>query len=251
MRQNVYDNETFFNEYDMMRTENKGKSANDVIEIPIFRKMMPDVTNKSILDLGCGYGENDKYFKELGASYVLGTDISNNMLEIANKENSLSGIEYKNIPMEEISLIDKKFDIVISSLAFHYVSDFDRLIKDIYNLLNDDGYLVFSQEHPIPACLFYTDNIQNNRLELYGKKYTLVADYNRMGLRQNPWNGVKVDKYFRNFSTIINTLIRNGFVIEEINECEPTEDMIAINPKFANQYDSPYFLFVKAHKKDN
>ena len=55
-----------------------------------------------------------------------------------------------------------------------------------------------------------------------GKKYALVADYNRIGLRNNPWNGIKIEKYFRNFQTIINTLIKSGFTIEEMNECEPT-----------------------------
>ena len=39
MKQNIYDNETFNKEYDKMRNDNKGMSANDVIEIPIFRKL--------------------------------------------------------------------------------------------------------------------------------------------------------------------------------------------------------------------
>ena len=39
--------------------------------------------------------------------------------------------------MEDISKIEGKFDIVFSSLAFHYVKDYDKLTKDIYNLLDD------------------------------------------------------------------------------------------------------------------
>lgn len=249
MRQNVYDNETFSKGYDQMRSEMKGTSANDVIEIPIFRKMMPDVKNKKILDLGCGYGENDLYFKEQGASYVLGTDISTHMIKIANEKNKIDGVEYRELAMEDISSLNEKFDIVISSLAFHYVSDFDGLVKNIYNVLTDDGILVFSQEHPIFACLHLVDGLERNRITLNGKEYTLVADYNRYGLRENPWNGVKVKKYFRNFAIIINTLVQNGFVIDELNECEPNDEMIEKNPKYVNQFDSPYFLFIRAHKK--
>jgi len=66
MKQNIYDNETFNKEYDKMRNDNKGMSANDVIEIPIFRKLLPDLNDKNILDLGCGYGENDLYFFKNG-----------------------------------------------------------------------------------------------------------------------------------------------------------------------------------------
>lgn len=248
MKQNVYDNKVFSDEYDKMRSEKKGVSANDVIEIPIFRKMMPDVTNKRILDLGCGYGENDRYFKEHGAAYVLGTDISNHMLEIANKENKIDGVYYKNLPMEDIFSLNEKFDIVISSLAFHYVCDFDSLIKNIYNILTPGGILLFSQEHPITLCLHFTEGIDHNKIKINEKQYTLVADYNRCGLRQNPWNNVKVKKYHRNFTTIINTLVNNGFIIDEINECEPNDTMIKKNPKYINQFDLPYFLFVKVHK---
>ncbi len=249
MRQNVYDNETFSKGYDQMRSKMKGTSANDVIEIPIFRKMMPDVKNKKILDLGCGYGENDLYFKEQGASYVLGTDISTHMIKIANEKNKIDGVEYRELAMEDIYSLNEKFDIVISSLAFHYVSDFDGLVKNIYNVLTDDGILVFSQEHPISACLHLVDGLERNRITLNGKEYTLVADYNRYGLRENPWNGVKVKKYFRNFAIIINTLVQNGFVIDELNECEPNDEMIEKNTKYVNQFDSPYFLFIRAHKK--
>ena len=248
MKQNVYDNKVFSDEYDKMRNERKGTNANDVIEIPIFRKMMPDVKGKRILDLGCGYGENDLYYFNQGASYVLGTDISEHMLDIANKENKTDGVEYKNIPMEDISSIKDKFDIVISSLAIHYINDFDKLTKDIYSLLNNNGIFLFSQEHPLTTCLYYPEGFEN-KIVINDKKYALVADYNRCGQRDMPWNGVRVIKYHRNFTYIINTLIKNGFVIDEINECEPTEEMISKNSKYVNQFDKPYFLFLKSHKK--
>ena len=48
MRQNIYDDKKFSDEYDKMRNENSGINANDVIEIPIFRSMLPDLTDKFI-----------------------------------------------------------------------------------------------------------------------------------------------------------------------------------------------------------
>lgn len=251
MKQNVYDNETFSKEYDKMRNENKGMSANDVIEIPIFRSLLPNLENKKILDLGCGYGENEIYFVKKGAKYVMGTDISKHMIDIANKTNKLENIDYCVMAMEDISSINNKFDIVVSSLAFHYVKDFDKLLSDINNLLNDGGYLIFSQEHPIADSIILDDKVDSNHIKIGEKKYALVADYNREGLRVHHWNGCDVNKYFRNFSTIINGLIKHGFVIDEINECKPNEEMINKNPKYVNQYDYPYYLFVKSHKKND
>ena len=179
MKQNIYDNKNFFDQYEELRNGEKGKNANDLIEIPNFRKLVPNVMNKSILDLGCGYGENDRFSKEKGAKYVLGTDISEKMIEKANKVNKIDGIEYKVIAMEDISSIDKKFDIIISSLAFHYIGEFDKLINDCFNLLNNNGYLVFSQEHPFTTCVKYTENVTKGHTIIDNKYFGLFSDYNR------------------------------------------------------------------------
>ena len=135
MKQNIYDIKTFSEAYDKMRYENKGMNANDLIEIPNFRKLIPNLSNKKVLDLGCGYGENDIYCKALGSKEVLGIDISKHMLNIALTNNKDKDITYKLMAMEDIDKLEDKFDVVISSLAIHYVKDYDKLIKDIYNLL--------------------------------------------------------------------------------------------------------------------
>lgn len=37
----------------------------------------------------------------------------------------------------------------------------------------------------------------------------------------------------------------------EVNECKLNDDMISKNPKYINQYECPYFLFVKVRKDFN
>ena len=58
--QNIYDNEKFYKDYRDMRE--KGLNANELIEIPIMKEMLPDLNGKRILDLGCGNGGMSKYF---------------------------------------------------------------------------------------------------------------------------------------------------------------------------------------------
>lgn len=248
IKQNIYDDKRFYEQYDKLRSEDKGKNANDLIEIPNFRKMMPNVKNKSILDLGCGYGENDKYYKNQEAKYVLGIDISEHMIEIANNTNKEQGIDYKVMAMEDIGKINQKFDIVISSLAFHYISDFSHLIQNISKLLNQGGYLIFSQEHPFTTCIKYTKKVTKGHTMIDGKYYGLFSDYNRPGKRTKDWFDTDVIKYHRTFSEIINTLVKNDFEIQEIEEPAPSKEAIENNPKYVNQWDRPFFLFVKAQK---
>lgn len=248
MKQNIYDIKSFSDAYDKMRYENKGMNANDLVEIPNFRKLIPDVKGKRILDLGCGYGENDKYCIGLGAKEILGIDISKHMIKIAKENNNDENIKYKVMAMENINEIEEKFDIVISSLAFHYVKDYEKLINDIYNLLNDDGILIFSIDHPLRIASKFETWMKKNYTKINGKWFLLVSDYNREVIREKEWNGVMVKRYHRNFSSLINGLVNSGFKIDKILEPIPDEKAIKIIPKYINQYDRPYFLFVRAKK---
>ena len=249
MKQNIYDNETFYTLYDEMRNDDKKLSANDLIEIPTIRGMLPDLRGKRVLDLGCGYGDNCAYFAESGAKYVLGTDISEHMIGIAKSTHMNSNCKFQVLAMEDISSIPDKFDIVISSLAFHYVEDFDKLLKDIHKLLKENGLLIFSQEHPIGTGTILNDACnEEDCIDLGNKNYFLVSDYNVNGKRIVDWNNCKVVKYHRNFSCIINTLQRQNFKIEDILEPTPSDEVLAKKPRYKNQFDKPYFLFIKAKK---
>ena len=81
-QQNIYDNEIFFEGYKKIR-DNK-INANNLFEIPALFSMLPDLKNKRVLDLGCGFGEHCKRFFDCGAKKVVGIDISEKMLEVAS-----------------------------------------------------------------------------------------------------------------------------------------------------------------------
>ena len=244
--QNIYDNEKFYNDYISLRKNIV--NANDLLEIPIMKEMLPDLKGKSVLDLGCGYGEMSKYFVDMGAKRVVACDISENMLGLANKVNSNEKIEYKLLAMEELNNLDEKFDLIFSSLAFHYIEDFNKLIQDISNHLNENGILLFSQEHPITTCTKHLDK-EAKKLVINGKKFHLLSDYNVVGKRESNWNVEGVIKYHRNFKTTLNTIINNGLEILAIDESWARKEAVEVSEKYYNQNDKPYFLFVKAKKK--
>ena len=87
--------------------------------------------------------------------------------------------------MEDISTINDKFDLIISSLAIHYVEDFEKLLSDIYELLNDEGYFIFSQEHPIETGTILNKECNGkDNIDIENKNYYLVSDYNINGKLQ-------------------------------------------------------------------
>ena len=244
---NVYDTSVFFEEYQAMRGNEI--NANNLIEVPIMKEMLPDLKDKSILDLGCGAGDMDTYFIKNGAKNVLATDISENMIKTAKQVNGNINIEYKVLKMEDLHTINNNFDIVYSSLAFHYIDDFDKLLKDIYNLLSTNGTLIFSQESPINMATAKESENAQNKIEIDGKKYHLLHGYCREGERNVWWNDTFVTKYHRTYATLVNLLIKNNFEIIEIKDSYASPEAIKLCPKYALQIDKPYFTFVKAVKK--
>ena len=243
-QQNIYDNETFFEGYKKIR-ENE-VNANNLFEIPALFSMMPNLKDKIILDLGCGFGEHCKRFVESGAKKVIGIDISEKMLEIAKQENVDSKITYINMPMENIWQLNEKFDVVVSSLAFHYVEDFSGVVKNIYDMLNENGVFLFSQENPLCTC--FSGGNRWTKDENGNKLYINLSNYGIEGERESSWFVDNVKKYHRTFSTIINTLIETGFKIEKMIEPLPTEDLLKKYPEYKDLFHKPDFLLVKVRK---
>lgn len=56
VKQNVYDNEAFFENFKDIRDNEI--NFNDCIESPILLSMLPEVEGKKVLDIGCGMGRN-------------------------------------------------------------------------------------------------------------------------------------------------------------------------------------------------
>ena len=52
-KQNIYDNETFFEGYKKIRDNEI--NANNLFEIPALFSMIPELNGKKVLDLGCGF----------------------------------------------------------------------------------------------------------------------------------------------------------------------------------------------------
>ena len=243
--QNIYDNEIFFAGYKALRDNEL--SYNDLLEQPAMAKMLPDLNGKSVLDLGCGYGHNCIDFVRRDASRVVGVDISEKMLDVAKSESSDDKIQYVNMSMTNIDKLNEKFDFIYSSLAFHYVEDFDEFAKKMFSVLDSGGELLFSQEHPIITAT--VDGNGHFNKDENGKRVSYTfSNYNEPGERKIHWYVDGVIKYHRTFSNVVNALTKTGFVIEEICEPVPEEWAIKKLPTAVKEYIKPNFLIVKARK---
>lgn len=243
MKENKYDDAVFFEKYSQMPRSQQGLAGAG--EWQTLQKLLPDFKNKNVLDLGCGFGWHCFYAAENGAKSVLGIDLSTKMLNIARQKNHFKQITFDQSSMEEAVFSPKSFDVIISSLAFHYIADFENIIKKINCWLVDGGELVFSAEHPV----FTAEGSQDWVYDEEGKINHFPVDrYFYEGPREATFLGEKVIKYHRTLTGYLNTLLQNGFEILNIEEPMPPESMLTIDG-MADELRRPMMLIVKAQKK--
>lgn len=187
MKENPYDHADFFNAYKNF-PRSKGGLA-QAGEWETLKKLLPEFTNKKVLDVGCGFGWHCLYAASHGAKKVLGIDISKKMLAVAEEKNTFSNVNYQLCPMEEINFPQNSFDIVLSSLAFHYTEDFKGVCEKIHGCMTKGGTFIFSVEHPI----FTAEGTQDWVYDDEGQPlYFPVDHYFTEGKRETLFLGEKV-----------------------------------------------------------
>ncbi|MBR4427783.1 MAG: class I SAM-dependent methyltransferase [Clostridia bacterium] len=247
-KQNVYDNEAFFEYFKNCRSSEV--NFNDCIETPILLSMLPDLRGKTVLDIGCGMGQHARQYADMGAASVLGIDISEKMLAYAKTHNSAPNITYERMAMEDIAAIDGRFDLVTSSLAFDYVEDFGGLMKHIRALMKDGSEFVFSMSHPMASAWDgaydrYTRTATGERL------YANIHNYSVEGLRKVKWVIDGYECYHRTVSTLINALVQAGLGIEECRESSVPDELREKHPDiFGGVIHRPDFIFFRCRKAE-
>ncbi|SFT24156.1 bifunctional 2-polyprenyl-6-hydroxyphenol methylase/3-demethylubiquinol 3-O-methyltransferase UbiG [Paenibacillus sp. BC26] len=243
MKQNKYDDPDFFAKYNQMPRSIGGLEAAG--EWPALRALMPDLQGKRVLDLGCGFGWHCRYAREMQASSVIGVDLSEMMLARAKAFEHDPGIEYLQLAIEDIAFAAEQFDVVISSLALHYVERFDIVCRKIHEYLAPGGSFILSVEHPV----FTARAAQDWHYGPAGERmHWPVDDYQQEGMRQTRFLDNDVVKYHRTVATIINQLIEAGFTIRQLSEPQPTKEAIAAYPDMRDETRRPIFLLIAAQK---
>jgi SAM-dependent methyltransferase len=246
MPQNIYDDPTFFAGYKNLRDTRSG--LNEVLEQPALRALLPALEGLSVLELGCGMGQFARYCAEQGADPVVGLEISERMLEIARRENAAANITYFHEPMETAIFSDDTFDLVVSSLAIHYVEDYPGLVRRVYGWLKPRGRFIFSVEHPICTARKQMSGWVKEDQGI--KLYWPVDDYATEGPRVQRWFVNGVVKYHRRLSTLLNALTDAGFRVERVEEPEATPDSLEERPALQEESRRPPFLLIRAARPE-
>lgn len=214
---------------------------NTYLEVPETLSLLKNIRGKKVLDLGCGTGRHTKILKKRGAK-VWGIDISPRMLEIAKRE--IKGVDFKVGSVYKLPYKPKFFDIVFAGLCVSYFENLDKAFKEINRVLKRNGIFVFSFGHPLINVTSYIKGKPRN--------YRKIGDYFKEEKTYANWPvfKIKMPYYHKTFQTIIKTIIRNNFVIEEYLEERPVKASKKLYPKKYKTFSKmPSFCAFKVRKK--
>lgn len=243
MAQNIYDNPEFFAGYSQLPRQVHGLDGSP--EWPAIRAMLPELSGKRVVDLGCGFGWASRWMREQGAARVLGFDLSENMVRRAIADTRDTAVEYRIADLETLELPRASFDLAYGALAFHYIRDFNRFARMVHSALVPGGDFVFTIEHPVFMAAAHPRWIADED----GRRTWPVNGYSIEGERRTDWFAKGVVKYHRTIGTTLNTLIGAGFDIAHVEEFAPSLEQIEQTPALAEELERPMMLLVSARRK--
>ncbi len=189
-------------------------------EKKVYLKLIGNLKNKKIIDLGCGSGTFSVFLANKGAT-VFGIDFSIQQIKLA-KKNLRKRKRVRNrlfFITKDIEYLkgfkDQSFDIAISVHTIHYVNNLNKSLKEIYRILKPGGKLIFSISHPF-----------NHVIGVNNKHLTVTKSYfSKKAYKWNwgyPEDKLKVAAYIlpRKISDYFKALRSAGFVVTHIIEPE-------------------------------
>jgi len=193
---------------------------------PALDAIMGDISNKRILDAGCGDGFFVRRATERGAK-VMGIDISPDTVQSCKKADP-SG-NYEVLDIKNMS-IEEQFDYILSLfvlLSFDKKEEITKAIKNMSQNLDEGGKLIIAIPHPA------FDEIDNS--VTMSKSFAEDYSYSKKGLEILYSHKTKKDISFTDFHWMIEDYVecikKAGLVIEDIREPMPIPESKDENPK--------------------
>lgn len=226
----------------------------DHVNTPAFLNMLPDLSDKIGLEIGCGDAHNSRIIAERSQS-LCAMDISEKFLRLSKNVKNPNNICYCAANAVELPFSDEYFSFVVSIMFLMDTFDLDKILDEIYRVLSPAGFFQFSITHPCFNEFKGKWIVKDGRAEgLLVKDYFLEVkgDIHEWKHLKSPENMpcFQVPRFLKPLNVWINKLIEHGFLIEELREPSASDEAIKKYPELATTRQVAHSLIVRV-KKNN
>jgi SAM-dependent methyltransferase len=203
--------------------------------------VLPDLTGKDVIELGCGTAYVSSWMARRGAR-VVGIDNSAEQLRTARRMQQEYGLDFPLIHgnAETVPYPDASFDFAISEYGASIWCDPYRWIPEAARLLRPGGLLTFLVNGTILMLCVQDD--ENKPAER-----TMLRPY--FGMHRFEWPEDEAVEFHLGFGDMIRLLRANDFEIENLLELQPGPDASTrypyVNLEWARQWPSEEIWMVR------
>ena len=183
-------------------------------------RLVGNLANKRVLDLGCGSGGNAITMARDGAK-VIAIDSSTAMLEHAEHHATVAKakVEWRHGDLSELAwLRAESIDFALSIGVLAEVEDLDRALRQVHRVLKPSTNFVFSHAHPFGLCC-RRDYEGEGALAL-GSLEVRHSYFNESPIVVNDFDA-EFRVFPRTMSMLFSALGRAGFGVDALIEPEP------------------------------
>jgi ubiquinone/menaquinone biosynthesis C-methylase UbiE len=231
----------------------------DAVNTPAFLDLLPDVTGRKGLDVGCGEGHNTRLFAKRGGD-MFAVDIAPTFVRFAAEaEREEDGaIRYAVASALRLPFGSEEFDFVTAVMSLMDVSDYAQALKEIHRVLRGGGFLQFSISHP---C--FSPPYRRLLRTPEGTAYAVEVGryFERVDGQIDRWlfsaapreakaslKAFEVPVFHRTLAEWLNGIIQAGFALEEVAEPRADEDTAGRIPAVEDTRVVAYFLHARCRK---
>ncbi|MFZ0665990.1 MAG: class I SAM-dependent methyltransferase [Acidimicrobiales bacterium] len=228
-------------QYDAMAADysadNAHNASNSLYERPATIALLGDVEGLHVLDAGCGAGLLSRWLLDHGA-HVTAIDVSAQMAELATREiGDRATVLTADLSKPYEFAEDNRYDVIVSSLALHYIRDWGPVLSEFRRVLKTDGVVVFSTHHP------FMDGPLHSPDDYFAIKQVTEEWEKGSGTYE-------VTFWRRPLTSMCESIAQAGFVIERLVEPMPLAELEIRDPKMHSILSQqPTFLFFRLHPR--
>ncbi len=229
------------------------------LTLPKFLEMLPKVHRMKGLDIGCGEGSNTREFQKLGAN-MTAIDISKTFIRLAQEYEEIEkqGIIYRVASAVDLPFEENSFDFSVSTMALMDIPEYQKVINEAYRVTKPGGFFQFSMTHPcfnfgIPKFI-KDENGRRKSIILSGyfdKKEDWIDEWIFGSAPKDVTENMelfKIPRFEYTLSQWLNAFVKSGFVLEEVCEPNPSNELLEREPTFWTERIVALFIIFRYRK---